>query len=92
MLTVPESEFQFKNLSIVAGCQNARDTLACLRGVSAAVLQKANVGLTYPNRIGPGGAPPLFTWLPVIDGSLVVENVITMFEQGRFVKVPTVFG
>lgn len=88
MLNVAQSRYQYTNLTLKTGCQNAKDTLACLRGISAAALQSVNVNFPYPNRPG----SPLFTWVPVIDGDMIVENTITMFEQGRFIRVPTVFG
>ena len=88
MLNVAQSRYQYTNLTSKTGCQDAKDTLACLRGVSAAALQSVNVNFPFPNRPG----SPLFTWVPVIDGEMIVENTITMFEQGRFIRVPTVFG
>lgn len=70
MFTDSESEYQDTNISIVTGCQHARESLSCLRSSSAGV-QKANMDLVYPNR----GGPPLYTWLPVINGEMVVDFI-----------------
>lgn len=33
-----------------------------------------------------------FPFIPAIDGNILVDFPYRLFEEGRFVKVPTVFG
>lgn len=87
-LTVAESEFQYTSLTQRIGCQNASDTLACLRSTDIQTLQSNNTALPY---IGHTTAP-LFTYGPVIDGNLIQNYTIKLFSEGKFVKVPTIFG
>ncbi|KAI0409265.1 vacuolar triacylglycerol lipase [Xylaria palmicola] len=87
VLTVEESQYQYDNFAIAAGCAGA-DSLACLRSKTAAELQAANKGSPYP------GAPssPIYPWNPVVDCDFVQNLTYDAFADGAFVKVPLIVG
>ncbi|KAI1195409.1 vacuolar triacylglycerol lipase [Nemania serpens] len=87
VLTVDESQYQYDNFAIAAGCTGS-DSLACLRSKTAAELQAANKGSAYP------GAPsaPIYPWNPVLDGDLVQNVTYEAFADGNFVKIPLIVG
>ncbi|KAI0099733.1 vacuolar triacylglycerol lipase [Nemania sp. FL0031] len=87
VLTVKESQYQYDNFAIAAGCTGT-DSLACLRSKTAAELQAVNKGSAYP------GAPstPLYPWNPVIDGDLIQNLTYDAFADGNFVKIPLIVG
>ncbi|KAI1184727.1 vacuolar triacylglycerol lipase [Nemania serpens] len=87
VLTVEESQYQYDNFAIAAGCAGS-DSLACLRSKTAAELQAANKGSPYP------GAPstPIYPWNPVLDGDLIRNVTYDAFANGNFVKIPLIVG
>ncbi|TRX96024.1 hypothetical protein FHL15_003166 [Xylaria flabelliformis] len=87
VLTVEESQYQYDNFALAAGCAG-NDSLACLRSKSAADLQAVNKGSAYP------GAPsaPLYPWDPVLDGDLIQNLTYDAFADGNFVKIPLIVG
>ncbi len=84
---VSELEFQFTDYANAAGCSTG-DRLACLRSKDSAALQEANYVFSYPGR--PAG--PIFSYSPCIDGDYIRDYPYELFEQGRFIKVPIIFG
>ena len=84
---VSELEFQFTDYANAAGC-SSRDQLACLRSKDSASLQKANTAFAYPGR----SSSPLFPYTPCIDGDYIRDYPYRLFEQGKFIKVPIIFG
>ena len=85
---VSELEWQFDLYAARAGCNGTADPLACLRGKDIAVLQSANMPMTLPGRTRNIFNP----YSPTVDGDLIADYPYKMFEDGRFVKVPIVFG
>ncbi len=94
-------EYKFDRAVAAAGCQDAASPLACLRAVPADTLQRdVNVGtpLQSPDSGADGTsttgttAAPGFYWGPCIDGDLLEARPYTLFQQGRFVRVPMLFG
>jgi len=84
-------------------CQDASDTLACLRAVDVNVLQTANANISLSQFAGE------FQWVPVIDGSFIRESpveaitskklngeillsVTNAFEGANFVSTKTTNG
>lgn len=88
MLDVSGSQFAYDKLVTRTGCSNSKDTLACLRGLTADELQSSNVMVPLPGAEG----NPLFLYSPTIDGDLVQDLTLTLFHQGKFIKVPVIFG
>lgn len=88
MLTIDESQFAYDNLVSRTGCSTAMDTLACLRGLDIATLQRENIATPLPG----AQEPPLFFYGPMVDGDLVPDYTYRMFEEGRFLEVPVIFG
>lgn len=88
MLTVNQSQFAYDNLVIRTGCASNSDTLACLRNLDTATLQQENINTPFPK----AQAAPLYMYRPTIDGDLVKDYTYRLFQQGRFVKVPVIFG
>ncbi|KAI9934420.1 hypothetical protein MW887_000034 [Aspergillus wentii] len=88
MLTLDESQFAYNNLVIRTGCASDNDTLACLRGLNVTDLQRENFNTPLPG----AQKPPLYLYSPVVDGDLVQDYTFLLFHQGKFVKVPVIFG
>lgn len=64
--------------------------MKCLRGKDARELQAANFPSPFPGRTD---VPlPLFYWTPCIDGQLLQDRPYKMFEDGKFIDVPIIFG
>jgi len=85
---VSELEWQFDLFASRAGCGSSPNPLACLRSQNSTTLQSANAGMPFPGRTN----KTLFPFIPAIDGDILVDFPYRLFEQGRFVKVPSVFG
>ena len=88
MLNVSQAQYQYDALIDRVDCQNVEDTLSCLRSTDIATLQAANINIPYAGH----SIPPLYMYAPVIDGDLILDYTHRMFAQGRFIKVPMVFG
>ncbi|KAJ4159510.1 uncharacterized protein LMH87_008408 [Akanthomyces muscarius] len=86
--TVGEMEPQYVQLLSRTNCT----TLDCLRSVDIAKLQTASQSLPFPDGDKDQPAPPLFYWLPVIDGGLVPDRFYNLFEKGSFIRVPALIG
>ena len=87
-LKVSELEWQFDLFATRAGCGTVQDPLSCLRNKSSEELQVINTGMAYPGRT----AIALSPYTPTIDGDLIRDLPYRSFQQGLFVKVPSVFG
>lgn len=87
---VPQLEYQFDRVANATGCATATDQLTCLRGLDTTALQAQNVPSPFPGRSAP--AVPLFYWTPCIDGAFLQDLPYNLFAQGKFVRVPLLFG
>ena len=85
---VSELEWQFERYVNDTGCGSSVDELACLRSKDTVTLQAANKPSPYPGQRG----SPRFYWTPTIDGDFVQDYPYRLFEKGKFVKVPIIFG
>jgi len=86
---ISESQWMYDNIVIRTECVNAKNgTLECLRSRSVEELQKVNFNTPFP---GASNAP-LYMYGPTIDGDLVPDYTYKLFSEGKFVKVPTLFG
>lgn len=90
--TVSESQYQYDELVDRTECSSQHtgknDTLSCLRGLDIKVLQKANIKTKFP------GAKilPLFAYNPTLDYDFIQDYTFNLFESGRFVRVPAIYG
>ncbi|MCJ1381989.1 hypothetical protein MMC17_005101 [Xylographa soralifera] len=87
VFTVGQSQYQYDHLVSRANCSSA-NTLACLRSLSIAAFQAANLNEPFPNAT----KAPIFPYNPVLDDNFVTDYPIRSFTSGKFVKVPTIFG
>ncbi|KAH8119021.1 Alpha/Beta hydrolase protein [Phellopilus nigrolimitatus] len=87
-LTVSQAQFQYDALAERVGCANESDTLACLRATNISTLQKDNIAIPFPGREN----PPDFLYNAIVDGDFLVDFPFNLFAQGKFIKVPSVFG
>ncbi|ETN45761.1 uncharacterized protein HMPREF1541_09594 [Cyphellophora europaea CBS 101466] len=71
----------YDNLTIVAGCGDATDTLACLRSAPFEVVND------IVNRTSARGV-----WTPRIDGDLIARHSSEQLADGSFVHVPIMIG
>ncbi|KAI2117673.1 hypothetical protein LOZ42_002436 [Ophidiomyces ophidiicola] len=88
MLNVSESQYMYDSLTNRTGCNDDADSLGCLRKLSAEAIQAQNIKLPLP------GATklPLFMYAPTIDGDLVPDYTYRLIQEGKFLRVPIVFG
>jgi carboxylesterase type B len=86
-LTVAQSQYQYNNLATRLGC-TGRDSLACLRNKTADEIQEKNFNIPLPGAAN----PPKYQWLPSIDGDFVTDYPYRSIREGRFVRVPTIWG
>lgn len=86
--TVVEMESQYWQLLSRTNCS----TLDCLRAVDIARFQNASQSLPFADADKDKPIPPLFYWLPVIDGSLVPDRMYNLFERGSFIRTPILIG
>ena len=87
-LTVPQSQFLYDNIVNLVGCTNHTDTVECLRQTPVETLQVANRDIPYVGR----PSPPLFIYMPVIDGVMIQDFLHRSFSEGKFLKIPAIFG
>lgn len=88
MLNVTESQFAYDALVTATACDSSHNTLACLRNLDVSALQEKNV-----NRPNPGAqGKPLYLYGPTIDEDLVPDYTYRLFHEGKFIKVPVIFG
>ncbi len=88
-LTIAESQYQYDALVKRVGCGSAADTLKCLRDTPIETIVKNNINIPFPN--GPGWNP-VYMWSNTIDGTFTTDYTYNLFAQGKFVKVPSIFG
>ncbi|EPE04851.1 triacylglycerol lipase (secreted protein) [Ophiostoma piceae UAMH 11346] len=87
------STLEYKFVRAVNGTSCASSTssqpdLDCLRGLSTKELQVVNT----PSSLKNATDTPSFYWGPCVDGEFLQDRPYTMFQDGRFVRVPMVFG
>jgi carboxylesterase type B len=64
----PKPTKAYDDFAEIAGCSDAKDTLACLRSANTTALQTASQKVNEASAFGS------FTWLPVTDGSFIRER------------------
>ncbi|KAF3482160.1 triacylglycerol lipase [Arthroderma uncinatum] len=87
-LTNKQSQYLYDGLVKRTGCDSHHDSLACLRKLDVNKLQAQNIGIGLPDSSG----PPLFSYSPVIDGDLIQDSFYNLFNKGKIIDVPTIFG
>lgn len=87
--TVEESQYQYDALVNRVGCNTTSDTLTCLRGLDVKVIAERNSVIPTP---GGAGGNPVFMYGPTIDGNFSTDYTYNLFAQGKFVKIPSIFG
>ncbi|EYE95935.1 putative triacylglycerol lipase [Aspergillus ruber CBS 135680] len=88
MRNVEQSQFTYNNLVTRTGCASKNDTLACLRNLDIADLQRENINTPLPNAQN----APLYMYGPTVDNDLIPDLTYRLFHQGHFIKVPVIFG
>ena len=78
------------NLATRTECNynEGNETLSCLRGLDVETLQANGYNSPLPGAEN----PPIYMYGPTIDGDIVPDYTLRLFEEGKFVKVPTIFG
>lgn len=89
---VAELEWQFDRIvqSVECDSYNSTGVMSCLRGRDMDTLQARNVAAAFPGRTAPPN--PLFYWTPCVDGDLIPDLPYVLYETGRFLKLPVMFG
>jgi para-nitrobenzyl esterase len=76
-------EKQGERITKDLGCSEAEDPLAALRALSGEKLLEGSK---------PGMMPPANTFYPVVDGWVLPDDVMTIFDQGKQNAVPLLAG
>ncbi|KAH8590477.1 Alpha/Beta hydrolase protein [Bisporella sp. PMI_857] len=93
-LTVDESQYQYDALIKRAKCDQAKnagatvDSFKCLQELSIDDLVKINLQGPHPGET----QAPLFMYSNVVDGDFTMDYTYKAFQDGKFIKVPTIFG
>lgn len=58
-------------------CTNSSDRLGCLRSADVSILTEAN------NEIGAANFYGTYTWVPVVDGTFIVERPSVLLQKGQ---------
>ncbi|KAI6244773.1 Cholinesterase [Erysiphe necator] len=87
--TVEGSQYQYDTLVERVNCNATVDTLQCLRDLDVKVLAEHNQNILT---VGGGGGYPVFPYTNVIDGNFTIANTYSLFYEGKFIKVPVIFG
>ena len=85
---ISQSQYQYDGLIQRVGCNTTTDTLECLRNVPVAALQAVNINTASPGGVG----APLYMYSNVIDGEFTTDYTYNLFDEGKFIKVPVIFG
>lgn len=90
-LTVEQSQYQYDALVKRVGCSGTEiaDSLACLRNLDISAIADNNINIPTP---GGSGGTPVFMYSSVIDGSFCEDYTYNAFAQGKFIKIPSIFG
>lgn len=90
IFNVEESEFMYTNLLVRTECvkESQEESFKCLQGLSSTQLQKNDKVVPFPGAQN----PPLFMYGPTIDGGLVPDYNIKLFQEGKFMRIPVIFG
>lgn len=67
---------------------NGNETLSCLRELDVETLQANGYNSPLPGAEN----PPLFMYGPTIDGDIVADLTLRLFQDGKFIHVPTILG
>ncbi|KAL6692872.1 alpha/beta-hydrolase [Trichoderma pleuroticola] len=86
-LTVAQSQYMYTQFATRVGCVG-KDSLACMRSKTAVELQTNNFNIPLPGAAN----PPNYMWLPVLDQEFVQDFTYRVFQKGKFIKVPTIYG
>jgi len=87
-MTVAELEWQFDLFSANTGCNNTNDPMTCLRNTATSKLQAADYTSVFPGH----KIKPRRSWGPAVDGELIPDLPITLFNAGKSVRVPLIIG
>ena len=87
LLTVNQSYYQYKQFATRLGCAG-KNSLQCLRTKNTTEIQQQNFNIPFPG----GANPPDYMWEPSLDNEFVDDYTVRAFQQGKFIKVPAIFG
>ncbi|KAL2061501.1 hypothetical protein VTL71DRAFT_6878 [Oculimacula yallundae] len=88
-LTISESQYQYDGLVKRVNCSTSTNTLKCLRDTPIQILAANNIDIPAPGGTGRKG---IFMWSPVIDGNFTTNYTYNLFSEGKYVKIPSIFG
>ncbi|KAE9408455.1 alpha/beta-hydrolase [Gymnopus androsaceus JB14] len=73
--TIPE--LLYSEVVAQTNCSSADDSLTCLRGVNASVLETVNFNINADAFFG------TFLWVPVVDGTFITQRPTESLKQGK---------
>ncbi|KAL6921657.1 hypothetical protein FSST1_005683 [Fusarium sambucinum] len=87
IVTMYEAAYRANSIMTKLGCTDG-DAMACMRNTTVYEISAVNT-----NYLAPGSTKtPISMWMPVVDGEVVRSGLWDAFNQGNFVRVPTIIG
>jgi carboxylesterase type B len=87
IVTMDQAAYRADNIMTKLGCTDG-DVMACMRNKTVYEISTVNI-----NYLAPGSTKtPISMWMPVVDGDVVRSGLWDAFNQGNFVRVPTIIG
>lgn len=87
-----ESQYQYDELVKRTECDiettGSNKTLDCLRSLSTIKIQGQNYGMPFPGTT----RNPLFAYNPTLDYDLIPDYTLNLFDSGRYLKLPAIYG
>lgn len=87
IVTLEQAAYRANNTIGRLNCTDL-DVMACMRNKTAYEISVASTNIPFPGF----GKAPLSMWAPVVDGDFVTDGLWNSFDQGKFVKVPSLIG
>ncbi|KAL9114118.1 MAG: hypothetical protein Q9227_001890 [Pyrenula ochraceoflavens] len=87
ILDAARSDYQYQHVVSQLGCPS-ENSLSCLLSKTAQQLLQVSKQIPYQG----DRKPPVYMWNPVRDDWILPDIPYKLFSQGKFVKVPTIFG
>ena len=87
-LNLNDSAWSYNELANKTGCISQSNPIACLRALPVETLQASNNG--YTNPLAPQNRN--YDFLPTVDGDLIPDYTQNLMQQGKFMRIPVIFG
>ncbi|KAM0252970.1 hypothetical protein ACHAP5_000833 [Fusarium lateritium] len=87
IVTLEQAAYRANNTITRLNCTDV-EVMACMRNKTAYELSVASTNIPSPGF----DKSPISMWAPVVDGNFITDGLWNSFDQGKFVKVPSLIG